>query len=98
MRERLFDHIVKCFGIPVSIHAPVRERQILTSLLSTGAVSIHAPVRERPGVFFRFVYKGSFNSRSREGATRWNYIVFDFDDVSIHAPVRERRARLVAFS
>ena len=53
----------------VSIHAPVRVRQLKNKLSYTTNVSIHAPVRVRLIKFSITSNRISFNSRTREGAT-----------------------------
>ena len=58
-------------------------------------VSIHAPVRERPYAVYLPIVAGSFNSRSREGATSVRNIALRGMLVSIHAPVRERHIMTV---
>ena len=83
--------------ISVSIHAPVRERQLCSPSAHVLIVSIHAPVRERQlSIAFTNSWSG-FNSRSREGATLIKAKLKRVFGVSIHAPVRERRYIYVLF-
>ena len=56
-------------------------------------VSIHAPVRVRRTYRRAFLAEGSFNPRTREGATRYCRGVINDCMVSIHAPVRVRPSK-----
>ena len=57
-------------------------------------VSIHAPVRVRRTYRRAFLAEGSFNPRTREGATSSRLNDFYLGGVSIHAPVRVRLSPL----
>ena len=72
MRERHIGGTYTSITFGVSIHAPVRERlKDWRAYARKIAVSIHAPVRERhEQQNNEIAYTGSFNSRSREGATQ----------------------------
>ena len=57
-------------------------------------VSIHAPVRMRLAALRELNAAQSFNSRTREDATRQAVDPRGHKEVSIHAPVRMRRKTL----
>ena len=77
-------------GFEVSIHAPVKVRHGTFLLLTYDDVSIHAPVKVRRSRYYSTGSSGSFNSRTREGATDLQRELTEFKAVSIHAPVKVR--------
>ena len=83
---------LKAHGVPISIHAPSRERRGVGGLRgSAPGISIHAPSRERRGVAALLPELRHFNPRSLAGATVNGIGSNPKADISIHAPSRERR-------
>ena len=83
-------HYIPTTASHVSIHAPVRVRLDCRYYIFGICVSIHAPVRVRLSRIVTRSFSFSFNSRTREGATRRFCVRMSFYSVSIHAPVRVR--------
>ena len=86
----------KAAGLPISIHAPSRERhKISKSMRTARPISIHAPSRERRlSMVIIFIVIQYFNPRSLTGATCFAHFLAYFMRISIHAPSRERRTRM----